>query len=122
MLVGACNECPCGARAGLPLHDDVEIARYYRRLSGPLLDRIDLICTVSAAAARRPRSTRRDRRDEPSAPCASRVVAARERQAERLAGTARAVQRADGRPAHPRATSARRASARAPPERDEPGD
>jgi len=85
MVVAACNRCPCarapdrcGCTAG-------ELARYMRRLSGPLLDRIDLVCEVEQAAAlelvgacdRRAGSERVRRR----------VLAARERQVERLAGT-----------------------------------
>jgi magnesium chelatase family protein len=49
MLVGATNPCPCG-RAGAPgLHcecGELELQRYRRRLSGPLLDRIDLMVSV----------------------------------------------------------------------------
>jgi len=45
MLVAAANPCPCGfLRSGLRdcRCDDAAVARYRRRLSGPLLDRIDL--------------------------------------------------------------------------------
>ncbi len=45
MLVAAANPCPCGFhRSGLRdcRCDDATIARYRQRLSGPLLDRIDL--------------------------------------------------------------------------------
>ncbi len=44
-LVAACNPCPCGwHRSGVRdcRCDDGALARYRRRLSGPLLDRIDL--------------------------------------------------------------------------------
>lgn len=45
MLVAACNPCPCGFY-GDPEHDcncsPLQIARYLGKLSGPLLDRIDL--------------------------------------------------------------------------------
>ena len=45
MLVGAMNPCPCGY-AGDPLREctcsPTAIAKYQRRLSGPLLDRIDI--------------------------------------------------------------------------------
>ena len=44
-LVAAMNPCPCGWR-GAPLRDcrcdDAAVARYAARISGPLLDRIDL--------------------------------------------------------------------------------
>jgi len=44
ILVLASNPCPCGHR-GSPLPcecTDIEVTRYRRRLSGPILDRIDL--------------------------------------------------------------------------------
>jgi magnesium chelatase family protein len=50
-LVAACNPCPCGFyRSGQRdcACDAAAIARYRRRLSGPLLDRIDLRVGVSA--------------------------------------------------------------------------
>ena len=82
MLVAAANPCPCGyggdsrrcrCTAG-------ELARYRRRLSGPLLDRIDLIVPVEAPTAaelRGPAGTS-------SAAVRERVLAARERQEHRL--------------------------------------
>lgn len=49
MLVGAMNPCPCGY-LGDPhkecLCTPVQVARYRARLSGPLLDRIDIHCDV----------------------------------------------------------------------------
>jgi magnesium chelatase family protein len=88
MLVGACNECACGRPKADCKCTDAESARYHRRLSGPLLDRIDLICSVSAPK-------RDDLVDgsgapagESSATVRERVVAARERQTARLVGTA----------------------------------
>ena len=83
-LVGACNPCPCGRPRGECACTDVDRARYARRLSGPLLDRIDLICEleppssvslVETASAEETESVRR------------RVAAARERQGRRLAGS-----------------------------------
>jgi len=84
-LVAATNPCPCGyagsdraCRCG-----EHELARHRRRLSGPLLDRIDLLVTVArpsaAALAASPRTS--------SAAVRERVLAARERQHARLAGT-----------------------------------
>jgi magnesium chelatase family protein len=50
-LIAACNPCPCGWY-GSALRDcrcdDAALARYRRRLSGPLLDRIDLQVAVRA--------------------------------------------------------------------------
>ena len=86
MLVGACNECPCGRPRSDCRCTEAETARYYRRLSGPLLDRIDVICTVNVPR-RGDLLDRSGTRAESSAAVRSRVLAARERQAERLAGT-----------------------------------
>jgi magnesium chelatase family protein len=85
MVVAACNRCPC-ARA--PEHCSCtagELARYMRRLSGPLLDRIDLVCNVEQAATAElvGSSDRRLR----SRTVRQRVLAARKRQVRRLAGT-----------------------------------
>lgn len=84
-LVAATNPCPCGfAGSERPCScGEPELARHRRRLSGPLLDRLDVRATVSrptAAELRAPglasTATVRDR-----------VLAARERQLHRLAGT-----------------------------------
>jgi magnesium chelatase family protein len=85
MLVAACNACPCG-RAGDCRCRDVDRQRYNRRLSGPLLDRIDLICTL-ALPSRDELLDQTGGSGERSAVIRERVVAARERQAERLVGT-----------------------------------
>ncbi|MBI2874519.1 MAG: YifB family Mg chelatase-like AAA ATPase [Firmicutes bacterium] len=49
VLVGACNPCPCGYR-GDPVRECTcspqTLARYRSRLSGPLLDRFDLLVEV----------------------------------------------------------------------------
>ena len=45
--------CPCGAGAGGVPCGEIDRARYQRRLSGPLLDRIDIVCQVSAPPAGR---------------------------------------------------------------------
>lgn len=49
MLIATMNPCPCGYY-GDPTHEcvcsDVEIDRYQKKLSGPLLDRIDLRLSV----------------------------------------------------------------------------
>ena len=88
MLVAATNPCPCGFagadRAGRPCRcTDAEVERHRRRLSGPLLDRIDLLVGVQRPAAEElaggPLSS--------SAEARERVVEARARQAHRLAGS-----------------------------------
>ena len=85
MLVGACNGCPCARREGDCTCNDVDRARYHRRLSGPLLDRIDLVCTLSPSPLAP--VGRDDPLPEGSAAVRERVVAARERQLARLDGT-----------------------------------
>jgi magnesium chelatase family protein len=86
MLVAATNPCPCGM-AGIEDRcrcKPVDHARHRRRLSGPLLDRIDLTVRVERPTAEdfaRPGlNTSAVQRD--------RVIEARERQLVRLEGTA----------------------------------
>jgi magnesium chelatase family protein len=85
MLVAATNPCPCGF-AGVDERctcGEAELRRHRRRLSGPLLDRMDLVVDV-----RRP--AERELRSEPatsSQRSRHRVAEARERQRKRLAGT-----------------------------------
>jgi magnesium chelatase family protein len=86
-LVAACNDCPCGHRDGGCDCGAMEIARYRRRLSGPLLDRIDLICRLDAAPP--PEPERAASRPESTAIVRARVLAARELQATRLGPRAR---------------------------------
>ena len=84
-LVAAANPCPCGY-----LGDNQRectctphsVARYTSRLSGPLLDRMDLQILVPAVPWR---ALSEDRRGEPSRAVAERVWAARDRQTARLA-------------------------------------
>ena len=85
-LVAAMNPCPCGwlgAPAGVgPVCrcTPQRVARYQGRLSGPLLDRIDLQVELRAV----PPGTLLSAADgEPSAVVAQRVAAARQRQLER---------------------------------------
>ncbi|MEK6227967.1 MAG: YifB family Mg chelatase-like AAA ATPase [Actinomycetota bacterium] len=84
MLVAACNPCPCARGAADCRCNEVDRLRYARRLSGPLLDRIDLICEVQPPPAAE--LVARVGAAERSAAVRDRVVAARERQARRLAG------------------------------------
>ena len=46
MLVAACNRCPCGRAVDRCTCAAADCDRYLRRLSGPLLDRLDLVCQV----------------------------------------------------------------------------
>lgn len=86
MLVGAMNPCPCGFSTD-PSREcrctPRELTRYRERLSGPLRDRLDLTVEVPAL----PLDTMIDEGGdgESSADVRARVVAARRRQADRLA-------------------------------------
>jgi magnesium chelatase family protein len=83
MLVTALNPCPCG-HLGSTLRtctcSQAGVAAYRARLSGPLLDRIDLHVDVPALPYR---SLADDAGAEPSAAVRARVVAARARQQAR---------------------------------------
>jgi magnesium chelatase family protein len=80
-LVAASNPCPCGRAESACRCSAADMARHHRRLSGPLLDRIDVSVTVGrpSGAALRNQSAPR------SASVRERIVAARERQTVRLA-------------------------------------
>ena len=87
MLVAAMNPCPCGY-LGDPGHNcscsPIAVKRYRSRLSGPLLDRIDLHVDVPAVAYR----DLSDRREgESSAEISARVTRARQLQHERFQGS-----------------------------------
>jgi magnesium chelatase family protein len=83
MLVAASNPCPCGAGGDRCRCSANDVARHERKLSGPLLDRIDVQVHVGRPSARALASWSAPR----SAVLRERVVAARGRQAERFAGT-----------------------------------
>ena len=51
ILVAACNPCPCARPPGECRCNEVDRLRYSRRLSGPLLDRIDLVCQAQTPPA-----------------------------------------------------------------------
>ncbi|GLX02925.1 YifB family Mg chelatase-like AAA ATPase [Microtetraspora sp. NBRC 16547] len=88
MLVLAANPCPCG-EAGTPGRPcrctPTARRRYLGRLSGPLLDRIDVKVRVARATRAELMADRHVA--ESSAVVARRVLAARERARKRLAGT-----------------------------------
>ena len=88
MLVGAMNPCPCG------YYGDSErectcsmtlVSRYQKRLSGPLLDRIDIHVEVPRVPFQKLSD---DRRGETSASIRARVEVARARQTARFAAGA----------------------------------
>lgn len=84
LLIAAANPCPCGW-AGSRVRECTctggAITRYRNRLSGPLLDRIDLHVPVRAVSIA---DMRRAEPGESSAAVRERIIVARERQARRL--------------------------------------
>lgn len=86
-LVLAANPCPCGMYSGTGAEcscSPLARRRYLTRLSGPLLDRVDLQVEVLAVSRAEMAA---DRSGERTAVVAARVAAARAAQRERLAGT-----------------------------------
>jgi magnesium chelatase family protein len=84
MLVAAMNPCPCGYFGDLKREcrcGPVQVQRYRQRISGPLLDRIDLHIEVPAVEYRDVAS---ERVEESSAAIRERVVRARELQQQRF--------------------------------------
>lgn len=86
-LIAAQNPCPCG------YHGDTErpcvcppsaVTRYSKRISGPLLDRIDIHVDVPRVNYEKLTS---ERLGEPSTAIRERVIAARTMQADRFRGT-----------------------------------
>jgi magnesium chelatase family protein len=88
IVVAAMNPCPCGY-LGDPVKPcrcpEASVARYARRVSGPILDRIDIHVDVPRVEHARLSD---DRRGEPSSAVRERVAAARACQRARFADTA----------------------------------
>ncbi|MEN6626716.1 MAG: YifB family Mg chelatase-like AAA ATPase [Candidatus Sumerlaeia bacterium] len=86
MLCGSMNPCPCGYMTD-PTREcrcsPIDIQRYHARLSGPLLDRIDIHIEVPAVKYQ---ELTRGQPGESSAAVRERVLAARRRQLDRFAG------------------------------------
>ena len=88
MLVCAMNPCRCGCRghpSGRCTCTDQMVEKYVSRISGPLLDRMDLHVEVPSVEFD---AMRRREQPEPSSAVKARVDAARARQAARFAGSA----------------------------------
>lgn len=83
MFVASMNPCPCGYY-GDPTHNCVctpgQIQRYMNKISGPLLDRIDIQCEIQPVAFK---DLSHIEPGEPSAAIRERVIAARKIQEER---------------------------------------
>jgi magnesium chelatase family protein len=84
MLIASMNPCPCGYY-GDPTHHCVctpgQIQRYMNKISGPLLDRIDIHCEIQAVPFDQ---LSKMQPGEPSASIRDRVTAARRIQEERF--------------------------------------
>ena len=84
MLVASMNPCPCGYY-GDPTHHCVctpgQIQRYMNKISGPLLDRIDIHCEIQAVPFKQLSEMQPG---EPSAAIRERVIKARQIQTERF--------------------------------------
>ena len=87
MLVAAMNPCPCG-HYGDRLHPctctPAQRHRYMSRISGPLLDRMDIQCHIEAVGYD---DLRKKSDGEPSSAIRERVARARQIQTERFRGT-----------------------------------
>ena len=86
-LMAAMNPCPCGY-LGHPERGCVDgpgsILRYQQRISGPFMDRLDLVVPIQPISARELAAAAAS---ESSALVRDRIGMARKRQARRLAGT-----------------------------------
>jgi magnesium chelatase family protein len=81
MLVAASNPCPCGLGDPNCRCTAADLARHQRRLSGPLMDRIDVVLWVDRPKA----EALRTQAAPPSTTVREQVAVAREIQLERLA-------------------------------------
>jgi magnesium chelatase family protein len=100
MLVSAMNPCPCGYLSD-PRHScqcrPVQVQRYRSRVSGPLLDRIDLHVEAPALSIE---ELQQSEKGESSEAVRQRVSAARDRQAHRFAGYRDGIPRVNARMTH----------------------
>jgi magnesium chelatase family protein len=91
MIVAAHNPCPCGF-LGDTTHEcrcmPGQILRYQKKLSGPILDRIDIHLDVPAIPVEKLTDQNSSETTEPSATVRERVIRARAKQQERFKKTA----------------------------------
>jgi magnesium chelatase family protein len=101
-LIAAMNPCPCGYY-GDPVKactcSSAMVTKYQKRISGPLLDRIDIHIEVPRVEYDK---LSQDRLGEPSANVQVRVETARQRQRQRFEGQDGSASNADMRPAEVR--------------------
>ncbi len=102
MLIGAMNPCPCGWY-GDPVNEctcsNAMVTRYQKRISGPLLDRIDIHIEVPRVEYEKLSD---ERLGEASPAIRARVEAARARQRQRFEGHRGLLANADMGPAEVR--------------------
>lgn len=87
MLIGAANPCPCGwlgHRTRPCMCTEPDVRRYLGRLSGPLLDRIDMVVEAPSLT---PEELMSEEDGEPSASIRARVIGARALALDRGGGT-----------------------------------
>jgi len=83
-LVAAMNPCPCGYLGQSRCHcTEDQVRRYRARISGPLMDRIDMLIEVPPVAKSMLRPSENRTQEESSAKVQQRVLLARNRQIER---------------------------------------
>mgnify|MGYP000353063173 CR=1 FL=1 len=83
-LVAAMNPCPCGYLGETRCHcTEDQVRRYRAKVSGPLMDRIDMLIEVPPVAKSMLRPAENDEKEESSATVRQRVLMARERQMKR---------------------------------------
>lgn len=87
IFVGSFNPCPCGYfgdREKECVCTPAQVTKYLKKLSGPLLDRIDMVCSVERIPAE---TLSKTTAGESSAVVALRVLQAMQRQQDRFRGT-----------------------------------
>jgi magnesium chelatase family protein len=83
-LIAAMNPCPCGYLGESRCHcTEDQVRRYRAKVSGPLMDRIDMLVEVPPVAHSTLRPAPENEKEEDSATVCKRVLRARKRQMER---------------------------------------
>jgi magnesium chelatase family protein len=83
-LIAAMNPCPCGYLGESRCHcTEDQVRRYRAKVSGPLMDRIDMLVEVPPVAHSTLRPAPENEKEEDNATVCKRVLRARKRQMER---------------------------------------